>query len=81
MTNSKWLRRALLGGVALGVATTGAQAEDLSALKAQLEALQNRVNELETTPAAPSALPDGASLNHVQAWPGVLERLECRQEV
>ncbi len=61
MTNSKWLRRALLGGVALGVATTGAQAEDLTALKAQLEALQSRVNQLESTPA-PAALPDGASL-------------------
>ena len=42
MTNSKWLRRALLSGVALGVATTGAQADDLTALKAQLEALQRR---------------------------------------
>ncbi len=61
MTNSKWLRRALLGGVALGVATTGAQADELSALKAQLEALQGRVNQLESTPA-PAALPDGASL-------------------
>ncbi|MEM7428438.1 MAG: porin, partial [Pseudomonadota bacterium] len=61
MTNSKWLRRALLGGVALGVATTGAQADDLTALKAQLEALQSRVNQLESTPA-PAALPDGASL-------------------
>jgi hypothetical protein len=72
MTNSKWLRRALLGGVALGVATTGAQAEDLSALKAQLEALQNRVNELETTPAAPSALPDGASLITLKRGQGSL---------
>ena len=61
MTNSKWLRRALLSGVALGVATTGAQADDLNALKAQLEALQSRVNQLESTPA-PAALPDGASL-------------------
>ncbi|NNF79971.1 MAG: hypothetical protein HKN05_18265, partial [Rhizobiales bacterium] len=61
MTNSKWLRRALLSGVALGVASTGAQADDLTALKAQLEALQSRVNQLESTPA-PSALPDGASL-------------------
>ncbi len=61
MTNSKWLRRALLSGVALGVASTGAQADDLNALKAQLEALQSRVNQLESTPA-PAALPDGASL-------------------
>ena len=61
MTNSKWLRHALLGGVALSVASTGAQADELSALKAQLEALQSRVNQLESAPA-PAALPDGASL-------------------
>ncbi|MEM8688233.1 MAG: hypothetical protein AAGF81_12935 [Pseudomonadota bacterium] len=61
MTHSKWLRRALLSGVALGVATTGAQADELTALKAQLEALQSRVNQLESAPA-PAALPDGASL-------------------
>lgn len=61
MTNSKWLRRALLSGVALGVASTGAQADELTALKAQLEALQSRVNQLESAPA-PAALPDGASL-------------------
>ena len=28
MTNSKWLRRALLGGVALSVMATGAQADE-----------------------------------------------------
>jgi hypothetical protein len=60
--SSKWLRRALLGGVALGVTATGAQADELSALKAQLEALQSRVNQLETTaPASTPALPQGAS--------------------
>ena len=60
MTNSKWLRRALLGGVALSVMATGAQADELTALKAQLEALQSRVNSLETAPA-PAALPEGYS--------------------
>lgn len=59
MTNTKWLRRALLGGAALGVMATGAQADELSALKAQLEALQTRVNTLESQPA--SAAPAGAS--------------------
>jgi hypothetical protein len=60
--SSKWLRRALLGGVALGVTATGAQADELSALKAQLEALQSRVNQIEATgPAAAPALPEGAS--------------------
>jgi hypothetical protein len=36
MTNNKWLRRALLGGVALSVISTGAQADDLDALKVQI---------------------------------------------
>ena len=60
MSNTKWLRRALLGGVALSVMATGAQADELSALKAQLEALQARVNTLEAQPAP--ALPAGYSL-------------------
>ncbi|NNE23730.1 MAG: hypothetical protein HKN11_14085 [Rhizobiales bacterium] len=60
MSNTKWLRRALLGGVALSVMATGAQADELSALKAQLEALQSRVNSLEAAPA-PAALPEGYS--------------------
>jgi hypothetical protein len=58
--SAKWLRRALLGGVALGAMATGAQADELSALKAQLEALQSRVNQIESSPAASSA-PAGAS--------------------
>ena len=61
MSNTKWLRRALLGGVALSVMATGAQADELSALKAQLEALQARVNTLEAQPA-PAALPEGYAL-------------------
>jgi hypothetical protein len=63
-TSSKWLRQALLGGAALGVAATGAQADELSALKAQLEGLQSRVNQLESTgPAAttPSGMPQSDS--------------------
>ena len=62
MTNTKWLRRALLGGVALTVAgTAGARADELTDLKAQLEALQSRVNTLEQQPAQASNLPPGAS--------------------
>ena len=60
MTNTKWLRRALLGGAALGVMASGAQADELSALKAQLEALQSRVQSLESQPAP--TLPPGAKL-------------------
>jgi hypothetical protein len=60
MTNTKWLRRALLGSVALGVMASGAQADELSDLKAQLESLQSRVNQLEQQPAV-ADLPDGVS--------------------
>ncbi len=61
MTNTKWLRRALLGGVALSVMAAGAQADELGDLKAQLEALQSRVNTLESQPAQ-TAMPEGTSL-------------------
>ena len=60
MTNTKWLRRALLGSVALGVMASGAQADELSDLKAQLESLQSRVDQIEQQPAL-AALPEGAS--------------------
>src|SRR5262245_57858902 len=63
MTNTRWLRRALLGGVALTVAgTSGARADELSDLKAQLESLQSRVNTLEQQPVQQASnLPEGAS--------------------
>ena len=60
MTNTKWLRQALLGSVALGVMATGAQADELSDLKAQLESLQSRVDQMERHPSQ-AALPEGAS--------------------
>src|SRR6188472_3810214 len=68
MTNTKWLRRALLGGVALTVAgTAGARADELSDLKSQLEALQSRVNTLEQQPAQQASnLPPGASFLSVE---------------
>ena len=56
---NKWLRRALLGGVAMTVLAAGAQADELSALKAQLEALQARVATVESRAAT---LPEGVSL-------------------
>jgi hypothetical protein len=78
MTNLKWLRQALLGGAALGVLASGAQADELSALKAQLEALQARVNQLETTPAP--ALPPGTKLLTVRNGQGThaLNKLPMR---
>ena len=71
MTNCKWLRRALLGGVAISVMSTGAMADDLGDLKAQIEALQARVNSLESTPTT-GALPEGASLITFQRGQGTL---------
>jgi hypothetical protein len=62
MNNTKWLRRALLGGAALSVMATGAQADELAALKAQLEALQSRVAQLESQPSQVPDLPPGVKL-------------------
>jgi hypothetical protein len=50
------LRKALLGGAALAVMTTGAAADELSTLKAQLAALQSQVDQMQSAPAqAPAA--------------------------
>src|SRR5262245_30300462 len=63
MTNTRWLRRALPGGLGVTVAgTTGGQGDRLSELKAQLEALQSRVNTIEQQKPAAAELPPGASL-------------------
>ncbi|MFO1089777.1 MAG: hypothetical protein U1E46_09395 [Hyphomicrobiales bacterium] len=55
MTNTKWLRRALLGGAALTVMSAAAQADELSDLKAQLNQLQTQVNTMQTQQAAAPA--------------------------
>ncbi len=65
MSKAKLLRRALLSGAALGAMATGAQADELADLKAQLEALQARVSQIESQPP-PAALPEGASLVSVR---------------
>jgi len=56
MTN---LRKALLCGVAIAVMGSGAHADELSDLKAQLESLQARVDSMN---ASTAALPEGTSL-------------------
>jgi len=48
------MKLGLLGGAALAVMAVGAQADELSALKAEIEALNARVAQLETSPAMPS---------------------------
>jgi hypothetical protein len=56
----KMMKWALLGGAALAVTATSARADDLAALKAQIEALQSRVTQLEAQPQA--SMPSGYSL-------------------
>jgi hypothetical protein len=50
----KMIKMALLGGAALAVSTVAAQADDLSALKAQIESLNSRIASLEAAPAVPA---------------------------
>jgi hypothetical protein len=50
----KSIKMALLGGAALAVTAAGAQADDLEALKAQIEALNARVAAMEAAPAVPA---------------------------
>ena len=56
----KMMKWALLGGAAFAVMSTSAQADELTALKAQLETFQARVSQLEAQPAA--SMPSGFSL-------------------
>ena len=50
----KMIKMALLGGAALAVSTAGAYADDLAALKAQVESLNARVAQMEAVPAIPA---------------------------
>jgi hypothetical protein len=50
----KMIKMALLGGAALAVTSVGAKADDLEALKAQIEALNTRVAAMETAPSVPA---------------------------
>jgi len=50
----KALKLALIGSAALAAASVSARADDLNALKAQIEALNARVASLETTPSVPA---------------------------
>jgi hypothetical protein len=68
MKMTKW---ALLGGAALAVTATAAQADDLGALKAQIEALQTRVSQLEAQPQA--SMPSGYSLLAIRDGQGTYQ--------
>jgi hypothetical protein len=50
----KSIKMALLGGAALAVTAAGAQADDLEALKAQIETLNARVAAMEAAPTVPA---------------------------
>ena len=50
----KMIKMALLGGAALAVSSMAAQADDLTALKAQIESLNARVASMEAAPSVPT---------------------------
>jgi hypothetical protein len=50
----KMIKMALLGGAALAVSAAGAHADDLDALKAQIETLNARVAAMEAAPSVPA---------------------------
>jgi len=62
MNNIKGLQGALWGGAALMAMTSGVQADELAALKGQLESLQSRVDSIEQAPAQGSQGPIGGTL-------------------
>src|SRR5438128_4409249 len=68
MKVTKW---ALLAGAAVAVTATAARADDLSALKAEIEALQSRVSQLEAQPQA--SMPSGYSLMALRDGQGTYE--------
>jgi len=68
MKKMKWV---LLGGAALAVTSAQAWADDLSALKAQIETLQTRVSQLEAQPQA--SMPSGYSLMAIRDGQGTYE--------
>ena len=67
----KMMKWALLGGAAVAVTATAARANDLSALKAEIEQLQSRVSQLEAQPQA--SMPSGYSLLSIRDGQGTFE--------
>lgn len=59
-----WYRNTLLAGAAFAASAMPAKANDLGALKAQLEALQQKVTELERHAARPSLPKDGGWITY-----------------
>lgn len=68
----KMIKMALLGGAAMAVTAASAQADDLDALKAQIEQLNARVAAMETAPSVPAGYQLLAvSEGELQATPGL----------
>jgi len=67
----KMMKWALLGSAAIAVTATAARADDLGALKAEIEALQTRVSQLEAQPQA--SMPSGYSLLSFRDGQGTYE--------
>ena len=68
----KSIKMALLGGAALAVTAAGAQADDLEALKAQIETLNSRVAAMEAAPAVPAGYQlIAVSEGELEATPGL----------
>jgi hypothetical protein len=67
----KMMKWALLGSAALAVTATAARADDLADLKAQIEALQTRVSQLEAQPQA--SMPSGYSMMALRDGQGTYE--------
>ena len=65
----KMIKMALLGGAALAVSAVAAQADDLTSMKAQIEALNARVAAMEAAPSVPA----GYSLMTLSEGPAQLD--------
>ena len=68
----KMIKMALLGGAAMAVTAASAQADDLEALKAQIDALNTRVAAMETAPSVPTGYQlIAVSEGDLEATPGL----------
>ena len=74
----KIAKRLLLGGVTLVGLGTSVFADDLTTLKAQIEALRAQVQRLESDPP-PAALPEGMSLLSIRQGSAVATQLPRRR--
>jgi hypothetical protein len=66
------MKMALLAGAAIAVTSAGAQADDLEALKAQIDSLNTRIAAMETAPSVPTGYQlIAVSKGELQQTPGL----------